>query len=246
MLAAAALAGPGLAVLGPGRAFLVPFVMLLGVTTIAVRLGHRADASGPSVTSGRTERDRVTWWRSPGVLGLVALSVAYHFTYGPFETVLPHFVRRELEAGIGGYTALWILFGAAALLTLPSAPRLARNRPGVANALGAAIWGVLALAFCLTDELPIAIVLFTVAGAVWGPYSAIEATALHRWTDPAHHGRVFGTQRAMLTLAGPLGAAIGAVAVDHLEPVRILVLSAAGCTAAGLVALTVPGIRRSN
>jgi predicted MFS family arabinose efflux permease len=243
ILAGAALAGPGLALLGPGRAFLVPFVMLLCVAAIAVRLRHSAGGRAAEVVRDRRPG---TWWRSPRVVVLVALSVAYYFTYGPFETVLPHFVRDDLAAGVGGYTVLWIVFGAGALLTLPLAARLARHRPGVANALGAAIWGLLVLPFCLTDELPVAVVLFALAGAVWGPYSAIEATALQRWTDPAEHGRVFGTQRAILTLAWPLGAALGAVAVDHLPPAPTLMLAAAGCAAAGLLALTVPGLRRSG
>ena len=246
MLAGAALAGPGLALLGPGPAFLVPFVMLTAVAAIAVRLRRRGGETAGDGYDDRGPRTRTTWWRSPRVAVLVALSVAYYFTYGPFETVLPLFVRDNLDAGVGGYTALWIVFGAGALLTLPLAPKLARRRPGVANALGAATWGLLVLPFCLTDELPIAVVLFAIAGAVWGPYSAIEATALHRWTHPAEHGRVFGTQRALLSLAWPLGAAIGAVAGDQLEPALVLVLAASGCAAAGLLALTVPSLRRSS
>ena len=36
-----------------------------------------------------------------------------------------------------------------------------------------------------------------ISGAVWGgPYLAVEATALQRWTPPYLHGRLFGIQHS--------------------------------------------------
>ncbi|WP_433165273.1 MFS transporter [Kribbella sp. CA-247076] len=229
MLLGAALAGPALALLGPGRAFLVPLVMLAGVAAIAVRLPRR--------TGVARRAEARTGWASGRVVGLIGLSVAYYFTYGPFDTVLPYFTREQLGSGVGGYTLLWVLFGAAALATLPLASRLAERRPGLVNALGAMVWGLVTLPIVLTDDLPAAAAIFLVSGAVWGPYSAIEATALQRWADPASHGAMFGTQRALLSIAFPLGAAAGAVAVDHVTPAAILAVSALSCTVAGAVAV---------
>ncbi|GAB2677980.1 MFS transporter [Kribbella swartbergensis] len=229
MLLGAALAGPALALLGPGRAFLVPLVMMAGVAAIAVRLPRR---------TGVPRRAEVqSGWASGRVVGLIGLSVAYYFTYGPFDSVLPHFTREQLGSGVGGYTLLWVLFGAAALATLPSASWLAERRPGLVNAGGAIVWGLVTLPIVATDSLPAAAAIFLVSGAVWGPYSAIEATALQRWADPASHGAMFGTQRALLSIAFPLGAAAGAVAVDHVAPATILAVSALSCTVAGAVAL---------
>ncbi|MGW1341448.1 MFS transporter [Kribbella sp. NPDC002412] len=229
MLLGAALAGPALALLGPGRAFLVPLVMLIGVAAIAVRLPRRTGV--PRRAEARAG------WVSGRVIGLIGLSVAYYFTYGPFDSVLPHFTREQLGSGVGGYTLLWVLFGAAALATLPFAPWLADRRPGVVNAGGALVWGLVTLPIVLTDSLPAAAAIFLVSGAVWGPYSAIEATALQRWADPASHGAMFGTQRALLSIAFPLGAAVGAVAVDHVSPAAILAVSALSCATAGAVAM---------
>jgi predicted MFS family arabinose efflux permease len=241
MLLGAVLTGPALALLGTGPAFVLPLLMMLGMTAIAIRL-RKAPQYKHTLAPQGSRRTRAR--RSPRVIGLVALSVAYYFTYGPYETVLPYYVRDQLGSGLGGYTLLWALFGAAALLTLPTAAALSRHRPGLVNATGAIIWGTLMLPLAFTDQLVIASVGFVVAGAVWGPYSAIETTALQRWTDPADHGRIFGTQRALLALAAPLGAAAGAIAADHLPPAPILAASAIGCAVAGLAACAIPDLRR--
>jgi hypothetical protein len=209
--------------------------MVLGVAVIAARLPRStAPSAGALVDVGAR---RLPGWVSGRVAALVALSVAYHFTYGPFETVMPYFTRDQLGSGVGGYTLLWVLFGVAALATLPLAPRLSVRRPGVVNAVGAIVWGLATLPMVFTQALPLAAAIFVVSGAVWGPYSAVEATAIQRWTDPANHGRVYGTQRALLAMASPLGAAVGAVAVDHTRPAVILAASALGCSVAGLLAL---------
>ena len=114
------------------------------------------------------------------------------------------------------------------------------------NAAGAALWGLVTIPFVLADTLLAAVIFFALSGAVWGPYSAIETTALQRRTHPESHGRVFGTQRALLQSASPLGAAVGAVALGYASPMVILLVSAMGCTVAGLIALLSPGIRAND
>jgi len=230
MVLGAALAGPALGLLGPGRSFLVPLGMMLAVAGIVVRL-PRGRTAGPRRSSARIR------WASGPVVGLIALSVAYYFTYGPFESVLPHLTRQRLGSGVAGYTMLWVVFGLAALATVPLAAWLGRRRPGLVNAAGASVWGLVTLPIVAVQELPPAVLIFAVSGAVWGPYSAIETTALQRWVEPAGHGAMFGTQRALLAIASPLGAAAGALAVDHFTPTGILAVSALSCTAAGMIAL---------
>jgi len=114
----------------------------------------------------------------------------------------------------------------------------------VVNGLGALAWGLVTIPFALAGGVPMALVLFAVSGAVWGPYSAIETTALQRWTDPRVHGRLFGTQRALLQTAFPIGAAAGAFALDLTDARTILVASCAGCAAAGAVTLSRRGVWR--
>ncbi|GAA1148817.1 MFS transporter [Kribbella jejuensis] len=241
MVLGAVLAGPALGLLGPGRAFLVPFAMMLIVAGIAIRLPRRRTTSPETA-----EVPRVRWSKGP-VVGLIALSAVYYFTYGPFESVLPHFTRDQLRSGVSGYTVLWVAFGVAALSTVPLASWLGRRRPGLVNAIGALVWGLVTLPIVSMYTLPPAVAIFVVSGAVWGPYSAIETTALQRWVDPAAHGAMFGTQRALLAIASPLGAAAGALALDHTSPASILAISALSCSAAGAIAawpLRAVGARR--
>jgi Major Facilitator Superfamily len=257
LLAGALLVGPVLALLGPGRGMLVPAAMLALAAALAWRLPAGGAADGRAVRPGAdvaAERRRddarrpgsPSPWRSPRITALVGLSVAYYLAYGPFETVPPALIREQLGGGPGLYGLLWALFGVGALATLPLAPRLARGRPGVVNAVGALAWGLVMLPVAVTGEPWAAALVFLVGGAVWGPYTTVETTALHRWADPAHHGRLFGTQRALLLAAIPLGAAAGALAAAHLAPATVIALSCAACSAAGLLALCVGDLRRST
>ena len=88
--------------------------------------------------------------------------------------------------------------------------------------------------------------MFLLGGLVRGPYTTSETTALQRWTDPARHGAVFGLQRSLLTTATPLGAAVGAIALEWLSPATVLALSAGGCVVAGTAALARRDLRSAR
>jgi predicted MFS family arabinose efflux permease len=200
----------------------------------------------PATGTGRSKRAsrRGSPWRLRPVLGLVTLSVLYYFAYGPFEPVLPYFTRQHLHAGTGTYSLLWVTFGLGALVGLSQAKRLSRYPPGIVNAAGTALWGLvtLPLVFC-TSAVP-ALVIMTLSGVVWGPYLAVESTALQRWTAPSLHGRLFGTQHAILAVAGPLGAAAGSLALLEFPSAQILAASTLACIVAGLAALSSGAIRQ--
>lgn len=250
MFAGAALVAPALELFGPGRAMLLAAALLAVAGGLAFGLPRRAslpgdphaawDAAHASAVGGPSP------WRSPRVVALVGLSIVYYFVYGPFEVVTPPFVREHLHGGEGLYGTLWVLFGIGAIATLPLAPRLARRRPGMVNALGAVAWGLVMLPLAFIGNPGLAAAIFLVGGAVWGPYTTIETTALHRWTPPSQHGRVFGTQRALLYTAAPLGAAVGALALPYLPSATILGVSAAACAVAGMLALCLPDLRRAE
>lgn len=239
-----ALVGPLLEVLGPGPALLFPALLLLSCAAVAVRLPRSPKETSPTPlasagAAGVQPRPR-------GAVALVTLSVVYFFAFGPFETGSPALVRESLDGGAVLYGMLWMVFGFCALSTLPLSPRLARNRPGVANALGAIAWGLAILPAILSDSASVALVSFALAGAVWGPYTSVEATALHRWVPPSRHGHVFGLQRGLLSAAMPLGAAIGAVCLERTAARTVLAVSAVTCSLAGLAALSVRSLRESS
>jgi predicted MFS family arabinose efflux permease len=245
LLGGAVLVGPAVALLGSSAALLVAVAMLLTAAVLARTLpGTSASAVMSPGRPPRPARQRGKW--SPRVLAVISLSTAYYFAYGPFETASPAFIRTQLGAGEGTYSLLWTLFGAGALVALPLAPLLARRRPGAANALGATAWGLAMLPVAVLRQVPPAAALFLFGGVIWGPYSSIETSALQRWTDPSRHGTIFGLQRSLLASATPVGAAIGAIALEHVSPAVVLAVSAAGCGLAGLLALTSRDLRRAQ
>ena len=216
---------------------LVPAVLLAAAFLVAWAL-PRSPAARPSRPQLRhAAASQAFGWPSRRVVVLLALSVVYYLAYGPFEVVLPVLVRAQLGGAETMYSLLWALFAIGAAAALPFATRLARRRPGAVNAAGAVVWGLVMLPVAFTGSPALAAAVFLTGGFVWGPYAAVEATALHRWTNPGHHGRVFGAQRAMLSTAAPVGAAIGAVLTDYVPAETIAAASALACTAAGLFAL---------
>jgi predicted MFS family arabinose efflux permease len=252
LLLSAALVGPVLELLGPGRGLLVPTAALALATGLATCLPRGQECScdlGETPTArvlGDSDPPAGSPWRSSGVVAIVGLSVAYYTAYGPFEPASPPFVRDQLGGEASAYGLLWTLFGLGAIATLPLASRLSRPRPGLSNGLGAVVWGMVMLPVAFTGEVWLAAVIFLIGGAVWGPYSAIEATALQRWVHPSQHGRVFGAQRALLLTAAPAGAAVGALALDYVAAGTVMAFSSAACAIAGLVALCVPALRGSG
>jgi predicted MFS family arabinose efflux permease len=244
----AALVAPSLALFGAATGMVVPAGMLLIAAALALTL-PRPTPAPPSAAAHpgapSTDRDAVRRL-PPRVLALIALSTAYYFAYGPFETASPPFVRDQLGAGEGAYSLLWALFGLGALATLVAGPLLSRRRPGLVNALGALVWGAVMLPIAVVHDVFPAAVLFLVGGAIWGPYTTIETSALQRWVTPARHGAVFGLQRSLLSVATPLGAALAAVALQEAAPRTVLAASAGGCALAGILALTSRDLRRTR
>jgi MFS family permease len=242
LLVAPALVGPALAVLGLAWSLSVP----VGLLVIGLVLTWRLPTAGHPVPARRPNRSDSAAPNQPApVLAILALSTAYYLLYGPFETASPSFVRNQLHAGNGTYGLLWTLFGAGAVATLALAAPLTRRHPGRVNACGALIWGVVMLPVAFLHSTVATAAIFLAGGAVWGPYTAVETSALHRWTDPSTHGVVFGRQRGLLSSAAPVGAAIGAIVLPHTTPNVVLGVSAAACAVAGLLALANRDLRRA-
>jgi predicted MFS family arabinose efflux permease len=237
----AALAGPALTWLGPG-AYAVPAVLLL----VALGLAQGLPAESRRPVGAGLEAGAASALRyPPAVVALIALSTAYYFVYGPFQPLLPILVERHLGGGATTYAVLRVVVGLGALLGLLLAPYLSfLERPGLVNAWGAVLYGLSMLPLVFVHSVGWAVVIYFVSGVVWGPYSAVEATALQRWTRPEHHGRLFGTQRALIISAIPAGGAIGSATVDSVGLTGVLAGSAVACSVVGLLALAYPPLRR--
>lgn len=244
LLLGTVLLAPAIAAFGASGSLAVPVVLLLLALSLAATLPRGTTSRSARTTPADGGARRPNW--TTQVVAIVALSTMYYFVYGPFETAAPAYVRDQLAGDESTYGLLWTLFGAGALAALPFAPRLARRRPGVVNAVGAILWGLVMLPLAFIQTPVVAAAVFLIGGLVWGPYTTVETTALQRWVDPAKHGAVFGLQRSLLTTATPLGAACGAIALDAVSPEIVLGVSAAACSLAGAAAPLNRGLRTAH
>lgn len=89
-----------------------------------------------------------------------------------------------------------------------------------------------------------ALAVFALAGLIWGPYPAVETTAVQRVVPRDELGALFGLQRALLVGAFPAGAAVGGLLLDHFAVTTVIAATTLACTTAGLAALASRSIRR--
>jgi predicted MFS family arabinose efflux permease len=140
-----------------------------------------------------------------------------------------------------------VVVGLGALCGLPLATRLARfSRPGMVNAMGAIVYGLTLFPLIFMHSIAPAAALYFVTGVIWGPYAAIEATALQQWVPTRQLGRVFGAQRALTITAIPLGGAVGSLALEFASAPEIIGASAIACSLVGCAALCVRPLRRPS
>jgi hypothetical protein len=183
-------------------------------------------------------------WRTPGLQAVLALTGAYFLAYGPLEPAMPLYAHRTLHAGAVGYGALWSVFGVGALLGLLAVRPLARLRPGLVNAAGAAVWGLVTLPLVLISALPGALAVMFAGGLIWGPYGVIEVMTIQAVTPRNRHGTVFGIRRAIQVAATPAGAAAGGLLLTRLDPQAVIGVAAGACVLAGAAGLLYPPLRR--
>ena len=243
MLVGPAAAGAALAVLEGLTVLLIPTVALLaaGLFVSGVSSHRRRITDDTSAAMGRSGFGII--WRTPALRALFLLSFTYFFVYGPLEPALPLYAKDVLHGGATAYGALWSAIGGGALLGLLLIRPLSRLRSGIVNAAGALGWGLALLPLAFLHDLGPAVVMLFIAGLVWAPYTAIEATVIQRLVPPERHGTVFGARRSLLVAASPVGAAFGGVLLDHVHSQTIIAASAICCVIAGLTCLASRPIR---
>jgi MFS family permease len=164
-LAVARLGGPW-ALFVDAASFLLMGLLVLTLPTLsrAPRVAQRAAANR---------------WLGFGALfslryvpALTLLSLVFFFSYGPLEAALPIYSAQTLHAGADGYGLLWSGFGIGAfagVLALTLMKLSNRWRPGIALPMIAVLWGALLCPLLFIDQLPLAMLVLSVAGASWAP-----------------------------------------------------------------------------
>ncbi|WP_406083570.1 MFS transporter [Streptomyces virginiae] len=184
--------------------------------------------------------------RSPALSGLLALSFAFFFLFGPVYVALPLHVSDDLGASAGVLAGFYTAFGIGAVLGSVLTGHLSRWRlwpTTVGIVIG---FGALMLPLGLGAPTAMSVVCFGVAGLLWPPYSSLSTTLLQRSAPSALLPQALAASSAVRVLSVPLGTALGGPLAGGLGAVGALRLSGAGIVVVGLVAASALTLRAAR
>jgi MFS family permease len=249
------LAGLALATAGPASPIAADAASfaVLAIASAAVATGRSGTAAStntvPTNTApANTDRpDRMRGFavigRNRPLAGLLALTLAYYFLYGPVEVALPLYVTGPLHGGGGLLGLFWTVFGIGATAgSITTA--LARRLPVWPVLLVAVLgWGAALAPLGLLRLTGPALVCFAVGGLLYAPYPALSATLFQRHSPPELLSQVLAARGALTMLATPLGTALGGPLAAWLGAQQTLLASAAATIACGLAAAAILAAR---
>ncbi|MEV7415660.1 MFS transporter [Streptomyces sp. NPDC089919] len=184
--------------------------------------------------------------RSPALSGLLALTFAFFFLFGPVYVALPLHVSDDLGSSAGGLAAFYTAFGIGAVLGSVLTGFLNRWRLWPATAGIVIGFGVLMLPLGLGAPTGVSIVCFGLAGLLWPPYSSLSTALFQRSAPGALLPQALAASSAVRVLSVPLGIALGGPLTAGLGAVGTLRLSGAGIVVVGLVAACAWGLRAAR
>jgi MFS family permease len=221
-----ALAGALTALVGPGWVIGVDAASfgVLAVAGWAVSPRQAAAAgvapSTPATGGWRTILDR------PRLLGLIMVTCAFFFLYGPVEVALPVHVAHELHGSPNLLGLYWTAFGIGATIGALGAALL-RHRPPWRVVVGIIVgWGAALLPLGLTDAVAPGLVGLAVGGLIYGPFTAICTALFQRSTPPQALSRVLAARTALTTPSTALGTLLGGPVVTAVGGRHTLLISA--------------------
>ncbi|MFJ6797162.1 MFS transporter [Streptomyces sp. NPDC091268] len=184
--------------------------------------------------------------RCPALSGLLALSFAFFFLFGPVYVALPLHVSDGLGASAGVLAAFYSAFGIGAVLGSVLTGFLGRWRlwpTTVGIVIG---FGALMLPLGLNAPTAVSVVCFGVAGLLWPPYSSLSTTLFQRSTPSALLPQALAASSAVRVLSVPLRTALGGPLTAGLGSVGALRLSGAGIALVGLLAASALTLRAAR
>ncbi|MCW3844239.1 MFS transporter [Micromonospora yasonensis] len=221
-----AMAGGLSALIGPGWVIGVDaasFAVLAAAGwTVSARQAAAVGAAPDAATSGgwRTILDR------PRLLGLIVVTSAFFFLYGPVEVALPVHVAQGPHGSPGLLGLYWTVFGLGATIGALGAALL-RHRPPWRVVVSIIVgWGVALLPLGLTDAVAPGLVGLAVGGLIYGPFTAISTALFQRSTPPQALSRVLAARTALTTPATALGTLLGGAVVTAVGGRHTLLISA--------------------
>jgi len=214
-----ALVGPGWVIGADAASFAV--LAVAGWTVSARQAAAAGPAPAAPTTGGwRAIRDQ------PRLLGLIAVTCAFFFLYGPVEVALPVHVAHGLHGSPGLLGLYWTVFGIGATIGALGSAML-RHRPPWRVVVSIVVgWGAALLPLGLTDAVGPGLVGFAVGGLIYGPFTAVSTALFQRSTPPQALSRVLAARAALTIPATALGTLVGGPVVTALGGRSTLLISA--------------------
>jgi MFS family permease len=233
-----ALAGAVSAVAGPGWVIGLDAASFafLGVTCAAAAR-RRGIAQAPAATPETTGGWR-TIVREPRLLGLLAVTCAFFFLYGPVEVALPIHVAHDRHGSSALLGAYWTAFGVGAVVGGLSAGLLRNRRLSTVVAAIVIGWGAALLPIALIDSVWAGLLGLAIGGLIYGPFTAICVALFQRISPPHLLTRVLATRTALTIPSTALGTLAGGPIIDALGARTTLLAS-------GLLTIALGGLAAS-
>jgi MFS family permease len=175
--------------------------------------------------------------RRHDLLGLIVLTWMFFFLYGPVEDALPVYVAQDLDADARLLGVYWTSFGVGALASTLLIGMLRSRATRRITLLIVAGWGACLLPFAFAPAA-VTLLCFAAGGLIYGPFVPLTYALFQSITTTANLPSVLAARSAALTVATPLGTAIGGPLVAGLG--AGWTLTASGAATVLLAAVATP------
>ena len=215
------------------------WLVFAGCVILAHERGDHAVTAPPSADSRSNTRSALRMILDDRtLLGLLILTLAFYFFYGPVEVALPVFVKQNLHGSAAVLGAFWTCFGIGAV-TGGFAFGMIRRAPLFTIALVIIIgWGA-TLGVIPFVPVPFGIAAFTLGGLIWAPYPTLITTFLQQQASGRALTALSAAWTSATMLATPLGTAVGGPLVAWTGAGDALVVSAVATLAIVPIAIVV-------
>ena len=175
--------------------------------------------------------------RRHDLLGLIVLTWLFFFLYGPVEDALPVYVAHDLHAHARLLGVYWTSFGVGALASTLLTGALRGRATRRVTLLIVAGWGACLVPFAFAP-VGVSVACFAVGGLVYGPFVPLTYALFQSITTTANLPSVLAARSAALSVATPLGTAMGGPIVAGLG--AGWTLTASGAATVLLAAVATP------
>ena len=239
------LAGGLTALTGPG------WVIGVDAASFAVlAIASWRGAAQPTTGSTQAADSTSGGWRviidRPRLLGLILVTCAFFFLYGPVEVALPVHVAEGLHGSPSLLGLYWTVFGIGATIGALGAAAFRNRSPRKVVAWIIIGWGAALLPLGLTEAVVPGLIGLAAGGLIYGPFSAISTALFQAGTPPQALSPVLAVRTALTAPSTALGTLLGGPVVTVLGGQRTLLISGLLTIALGAVAFAAPQRRRDG